>query len=509
MDQECQKLRTELKDWEKSFAATNGGKKAGREDIKRHPEIAAKYKIYNKLRAQASDSLERDVAPTPDHAAPRKRHASNHPPASAHTPQKRSKHLHSSHEHAEISQDQAPGSAQKTPVAHRISIGPTPQRNGRVLGLFDLLTPSSSFRTPSKRQSLAPLPPNVVGTPSKVESKLNDDGRPTLPCSSGMRRRSPPGASKTTYQASFLTPSTRRIADVGNTPVAANSVSNLRFDDTPAFLRRHSQNFLQSQKIGGGGNQDEEDASSWSPVAIRVMRPKPAGRGLSALVKGLRDMEEAKLDDELEMLREMEGGGGVDQESQVKHIPQVCVGDSQAPDMPLGADGEGQSESEDMEALEMEGKDRSGRPLKIWKKKGQKRTTRRVTMRPNTAKWKPEPEWKGGKEQESEEEVIAVKETQLATPAQAAHLEDDADDLQMDEEYVGVDASDEDPPRSHASAKTAKAKQAGKPKDIRTEPPQKKKKKVVNAAAHTNYRALKIRNKNSKGKGSGRFVRRR
>lgn len=34
--------------------------------------------------------------------------------------------------------------------------------------------------------------------------------------------------------------------------------------------------------------------------------PKPAGRGLSALVKGLRDMEDEKLDEELEMLREME-----------------------------------------------------------------------------------------------------------------------------------------------------------------------------------------------------------
>lgn len=39
MEQECQKLRLELKEWEKSFAAANGGKKAGREDIKQHPEI--------------------------------------------------------------------------------------------------------------------------------------------------------------------------------------------------------------------------------------------------------------------------------------------------------------------------------------------------------------------------------------------------------------------------------------------------------------------------------------
>ena len=33
------KLRAELKVWEKTFADANGGRKAGREDIKRHPDI--------------------------------------------------------------------------------------------------------------------------------------------------------------------------------------------------------------------------------------------------------------------------------------------------------------------------------------------------------------------------------------------------------------------------------------------------------------------------------------
>ena len=39
MDQDCQILRLQLKEWEKSFALANGGRKAGREDIKQHPEI--------------------------------------------------------------------------------------------------------------------------------------------------------------------------------------------------------------------------------------------------------------------------------------------------------------------------------------------------------------------------------------------------------------------------------------------------------------------------------------
>lgn len=34
-------VRAELKVWEKSFAAANGGKKAGRDDIKQNAEIGA------------------------------------------------------------------------------------------------------------------------------------------------------------------------------------------------------------------------------------------------------------------------------------------------------------------------------------------------------------------------------------------------------------------------------------------------------------------------------------
>jgi hypothetical protein len=36
-------LRAELKDWERGFAAANGGKKAGRGDIKQVPEIGTLY----------------------------------------------------------------------------------------------------------------------------------------------------------------------------------------------------------------------------------------------------------------------------------------------------------------------------------------------------------------------------------------------------------------------------------------------------------------------------------
>ncbi|KAL8930389.1 MAG: hypothetical protein Q9172_000098 [Xanthocarpia lactea] len=501
MDQDCQNLRLELKEWENSFAITNGGKKAGREDIKQYPEIAAKYKLYHKLRAQGKDDLDQVITSVQDQP-PKKRHASKPPPAIARTPQKRSKHLHSPPSEKAVTKN-ATVSAQNTPVAHRKSIGPTPQRNGHVLGLFDLLTPSSSLATPSKRQTLLTIPPNLVDTPVRTKSTL-DHNQPKDPtCSPGKRTRSPSSALKSNYTASFFTPSTRRIADLGDTLENAKPVSVLRYDDTPAFLKRNSQKFSQSQPLRGTSDQIEDDVFSWSPVAVRTMRPKPAGRGLSALVKGLRDMEEAKLDDELEMLREMEGQEGNDKESQAKDIPNICVEDSQVPDMPLGPDGEGESEGEDLEALKTEGRDRSGRPLKVWKKKGQKRTTRRVTIRPNTAKWKPEQEWTGGKEDESEEEIVAVRETQFSTSGLAIQAAE-AEDFKTDEDGLSEDACDNGKQQSRSHKKDTQ-----RPKASQKEPTKEKKKKVVNPAAHTNYRALKIKNKNSKGKGSGRYGRRR
>lgn len=37
------RLKLELKQWEKAFAAANGGRKAGREDIKQYPHIGTVY----------------------------------------------------------------------------------------------------------------------------------------------------------------------------------------------------------------------------------------------------------------------------------------------------------------------------------------------------------------------------------------------------------------------------------------------------------------------------------
>ncbi|KAL8739254.1 MAG: hypothetical protein Q9181_000145 [Wetmoreana brouardii] len=470
---------------------------------------ANKYKLYNKLRTQEAAGSGEGSAPAKVQQPRKKRHATKPPPAAAQTPHKRSKHLPFP-QHENVIPEQAPESAENTPVPPCKIIGPTPQKNGRILGLFDLLTPSSTFRTPSKRQSLAQLPSNVVGTPSRTDKAKveEEEEHRKLVNSTRKRSKSPPSASKRSYLASFLTPSTRRIADVGNTPEASKPVSALRFDDTPAFLRRDGQQFSQSQHVGEGHREDAENAFFWSPVAVRVIRPKPAGRGLSALVKGLREMEEAKLDEELEMLRDVEAGEGHAHETQKKDASRVYE-DSQVLDMPLGPDGQGESEGKDPEAMKKEGMDRNGKPLKIWKKKGQKRTTRRVTIKPNTAKWKPEPEWKGGKEVESDEEVVAVEETQSVTGAQGAGPEDEVEGLDTDEYHASEGVSDDDIPQDEVNVSAKAGKQRGRPKKVRSEPPKERKRKAVSATAHANFRALKLKNKHSKAKGHGRFGRRR
>ena len=216
--------------------------------------------------------------------------------------------------------------------------------------------------------------------------------------------------------------------------------------------------------------------------------PRLAGKGLSALVKGLRDMEDEKLDEELEMLREMEGQCGPS--SKISQ-PKVLVNDSQGcqgPDMPLGPDGG--LESEDEEGIEKEALGRDGKPLKIWKKKGQKRTTRRVLMKPNVAKWKPEPAWKGEAESEEETEQAVVEQTQTTTQKPNEDYEDELD---------GEDDANEVDVGKKKTKKKAEGNKQGLVAKVRK----------ISATAHANFRALKIKNKQSKGKRGARFGRRR
>lgn len=190
--------------------------------------------------------------------------------------------------------------------------------------------------------------------------------------------------------------------------------------------------------------------------------------------------------------------------------------------MPLGPD-RGIEESEDDEAEPL---GRDGQPRKPWKKKGLKRQTRRVNMRPVLHAPRKAAELEAVQEEDEDEGAggdEVVLETQLdGAPARRQNHDDGSGD---ETEYYDEDSGDEnEPPASPSATRKAKpranpiaekkpadkgaAKGKEKEKEKPTENVLKKAGKKVAATAHANFRRLNIKNKNSKAKGRGRFGRR-
>ena len=262
-------------------------------------------------------------------------------------------------------------------------------------------------------------------------------------------------------------------------------------------------------------------------MKVRI-RPKPAGKGLSALVRGLREMEDERLDEEMELLREMEAESGpaakitaapapTGQKRQPANAAGLFGTDRQAADMPLGPDGNNHYSESDGD--ELEGKGRDGKPLRVWKKRGQKRSTRLVVMKPSRAKWQPEPKWRRGQDHDDEEEEV-VLETQLGSiiPLEEGDQDDLLDPKERGDKEHSTDFEAEHPSseeetknKGGKNGKNKKSNQAAK-KEVTgaTSAVAKdggKKRKKVAATANPNFRALKIRNKSSRANGGRRFGR--
>ncbi|RAL12345.1 protein sld2 [Aspergillus homomorphus CBS 101889] len=538
-------LRAELKEWERAFADANGGRKAGRSDIKKDPEIAAKYKEYSRLK-----SLETKPAKTNDDTPHKKRkHTSPHGPDPAtaitprkktgkgaggggafETPSKNNSATRPAAQHpAEVDPYDSPSVLRRlfSPSTHlsplKAAIGPTPQRDGKALGLFDLLSESGGSTATPSASRIAGLKDASVRTPSRRRGRrasnntngnalgtIAEEGEEENDIAGGEEEESPrlertPASSGKKWMLStlFATPTTWRYAAmmedgsnkkgaaaVEGAPGGNAATAEPNESETPSFLRRSTSGRFDGSTITGG----------LSPMAART-RPQFVGKGLSALVQGLRDMEEEQMQDDLDVLREIEA-------EQAAMNAQVA--DSQA------AEG-------------------GGGP--VWKKKGQKRTTRRVRMKPVVAPAKqPAPELLPGSDDGDEQEdqgpgiVTSVPETQqlLApgpVPLEQSHTADsDLDSLHtMSEPDFDSDPDYDEGPqlRKSFSEKMKEAIAAGKPPatteqsapspPVQAQEPEPKKPRArkVNPEAHANYRSLKIRNKNSKGRGAGRFGRRR
>ncbi|KLJ08114.1 hypothetical protein EMPG_16436 [Blastomyces silverae] len=627
-------LRAELKEWERSFAAANGGRKPGRDDIKNDTAISAKYKLYSRLRAQSSQANALSPVPAEEISQQRKRKRPSDtqedvngppPPQFCSTPRKTSKHIPATPSRgallpsatttpllanahpSQLDPYDSPSTLRRlfspsyhnnpheyphsssSPLPLRAAIGPTPQRDGKALGLFDLLSASggshrsrdsaaASAATPSSRQRKGfnnrrgdnegmQTPSRRKGGRANARNRDDKDGEKDYE-NFFASTRTPASSAKKFYLANFFaTPPAYRYSTVidgrtsshdgdssqqaGNNDAVnerrGSASNNPLGSDTPSFLRRRN---LFSSSSRTNSQQHARGASGaslhdLSPIAVR-MPQKLVGRGLSTIVQGLRDIQEERLDEELDVLREIEAEGAREDD--------IIINDSQVPLHHVEGDGGG------------EGKTFTTRQ---WKKKGQKRTTRRVIMRPVRAKAKATPEWPvamtgdgddGDGNGGSEDELAAISETQpqpqLQPPAEpGANKENENEnkneiprgrrgglfsasdkvdytdnngselnhndpysDLDSDSNYEDDTAGPASPSHvkvraemknqkfvltSTANANAAKRKQAM----TATAATQKRKAKTD---THANYRALKIRGKGSHARGGGRrFGRRR
>ncbi|EXJ89737.1 hypothetical protein A1O3_02804 [Capronia epimyces CBS 606.96] len=581
-------LRTALKDFERSFAAKNDGRKPSKEDIKTDAVVAAKYKEYNKVRDVLAGRLSLDVLHAPQ---TRRRHEHTRTDSAISLTPNRPRHIVNTPSKArlhpnDIDPYDAPSSI--SPKVIPSAIGPTPRRDGTVLGIFDLLPRSGSARTatsqetPSSRKRKIDwlfdtqdgdkgLNVAIAQTPSQRRSKQAENGPGSMltitprshVLNTGRRQHSKTPASegkKFMLNHFFATPSAIRFAtmidaddaDVHAKSPAQSSKTPLRdivlgrspskddgavvtMDATPPYLKR---SFSFKERLLSASAGSTTVSSSWKNATSPTLRragprtlrhakfgPKPLSQMIADLQSQSAEVRD-EHDDDLDALREMESTK-----------LNILVGDSQVEETPTEVD-----------------HGPSAEPVRTWTKKGQKRTTRRVIMRPVRMKPAELPKFVAAEEDDDDElaldnqcddeddvnDTSRMEETQIDSaigPEPESDVDSELDYLIAQAERDG----DEDEffpeneqcttsPRKGAGAKkkaSATSRQPQLESDIsgkrisKTSSRHKGKKAALgtegdevamrtinpNAHSHMNFRSLKIKNKNSKAKGRGRYGR--
>lgn len=548
------------------------------------PATAQKYKEYNRLRDILADKAPPPPpAPTVDERSHqhRKRKQSDAVLPPPQTPSKRSKPAQTPRKGAQHIHPDTASSGSRTPAATAVtpslnrklftpakpptSISPTPHKDGRVLGLFDLLA-----GTPPKSQSRAlqasALPPAVAATPSKRRTVDVSALLTTTPTASAPRfahhaqqsdRPSSSSSSSATatatanpphseggggareeplFYTSATTPLHSRHGDprfttaataVITTPTSTRG-SKLKFS-TPAFLRRRTVTGATAAADGGLPRVDEqaEDGGAhgleeWKVGPLRLPRKLVPGngRGLSSVVAGLRKIEDEAHADEEEVMREMEmemGGKvkmgetaratalgkreGVVEDGQPSE-PSKDGGDKatakeerEVPPLLSGFDDEALYDSLDDE----EDRRQNGqRPLRVFKKRGQKRTTRLVNMRPTRAK-------RPAQTAAAEDDEDVVHETQLNITATATSTNGEIDELGLSDPDIdgsdgGAGSGSDDEFEAGDDGKKSKQKKQNNNNSNKSEAGVVRRAvRKVKATAHANFKRLKLRNSGAKG----------
>ncbi|KAF2445483.1 hypothetical protein P171DRAFT_462968 [Karstenula rhodostoma CBS 690.94] len=457
-EERCNALRIDLKLWERKFSTKNEGRKPGRDDITADAVISQKYKDYESLRKE----LAVKVAPaTPSRRAEKQRVTRNIDRTTKATRLFTETTPKRKREDSGVAEEEITSPNQLLSPEGPAFIGPTPQRDGIAIGLFDLLP----AETPSRRGALVDVELNIVQTPSRKDGETSLESR--------LRgEKTPQSTSKRFLLDSFLavTPSKRKLADA-TTPSSRGLA-------TPAFLRRYNP----LTKI----DEDDEAAPRPGPWARR-----PFGRSLSARIQAMKQEEENRYDEEADIMRELEmEAEGMPAPKRVK-MPEIQVEDSQAA-MPLGPDRGLESEDEDEQD---NGLGPDGQPKRIWKKRGLKRQTRRVIMRPNFIKSKPQPEMQPD---ESDDET-KVAETQidslntLTEPTLSDIDDDDGSDYASDASHSTKKNKTQQPRPKAASTAQATDDKKGKEGTLKAAA------RKIKPWAHANYQRLKIKGKGGNG----------
>jgi len=306
--------------------------------------LAAKYKEYNRLRKAISSEVAAGTPSKPRRKRKLEDNVTLTPPKRLKSPSATS--IKSQDRKAE--EELAPADL-ATPIVKKTMMGPTPQRDGKILGIFDLLPDE----TPGKiRAIFGSIHTNVMRTPSKPDGELKDS---VLVEERARGSRTPASTGKRFLLDSFVTPRKHKLGEE-RTPSSSRKLFG-----TPAFLRRDT--FALSTVA-------EEPQS---PEIARPWQRRTFGRSLSGMIKELRKQEDEQGDDEWDAIREME-----DAEASFKlSTPKLIVEDIQRA-VVLDAEGFVPSEVEETEEEAEPQLDRNGQPRKAWKKKGLKRQTRRV-----------------------------------------------------------------------------------------------------------------------------------
>lgn len=346
---------------------------------------AAKYKEYNRLRdVLAGKQPELALTRTPKKKQQRKPVTTDAGGAQFQTPSKRRTAAASAHVSPNLPQDDRDGAISafqvSTPSALRTFVGPTPQHNGVVIGLFDHLSPIA-VRTPSRttgRSVLMPVDGNVAQTPRKApigQDKIEEEEN--APTSGGRASRTPMSSGKRFMLDQFATPMKRKRGDTadgvesqgGFSAVFPTPSTERKCRSTPVFLRRDTQSFDVTCADAGGAQQ----RAPW--------KKKGLVRSLSNMIRAMKKEEEDRRDEELEAMRELEMAPGGPPEKRQTPKPNdevTLVHDSQAVEMRLGPDMPNTGEDGDDDDDDADVAGETGMPRKAWKKKGLKRQTKRV-----------------------------------------------------------------------------------------------------------------------------------